>query len=74
MTHTGYENLLIKDKRILSLGTLYKQLQQRRYACNYGNREMPWNRWFGTFSDGTEEVARLTRERKITSVLNDSTG
>lgn len=64
MSHTGYENLLIKDKRRLALGTFYHQLHHRYYECNYGNQEMPWDRWFGTFHDGTESATRETRERK----------
>ena len=64
MTHTGYEDLLIKDKRRLALGTFYHQLHHRYYECNYGNQEMPWDRWFGTFNDGTEEATQITRDRK----------
>ena len=64
MTHTGYEDLLIRDKRRLALGTFYHQLHHRYYECNYGNQEMPWDRWFGTFNDGTEEATRRTRDRK----------
>ena len=64
MSHTGYEDLLIKDKRRLALGTFYHQLHHRYYECNYGNQEMPWDRWFGTFNDGTEEATQVTRDRK----------
>ena len=64
MTHTGYEDLLVKDKRRLALGTFYHQLHHRYYECNYGNQEMPWDRWFGTFNDGTETSVRETRDRK----------
>ena len=64
MTHTGYEDLLIKDKRRLALGTFYHQLHHRYYECNYGNQEMPWDRWFGTFHDGTENGTSATRERR----------
>ena len=64
VTHTGYGYLLIKDKRRLALGTFYHQLHHRYYECNYGNQEMPWDRWFFTFNDGTEEATRVTRERK----------
>ena len=63
-THTGYEELLIKDKKRLALGTFYHQLHHRYYECNYGNQEMPWDRWFGTFHDGTPEATRITRDRK----------
>ncbi|MEP1209137.1 MAG: sterol desaturase family protein [Rhizobiaceae bacterium] len=64
MTHTGYEDLLIKDKRRLALGTFYHQLHHRYYECNYGNQEMPWDRWFGTFHDGTEDGTKATKERR----------
>ena len=64
MTHTGYEDLLIKDKRRLALGTFYHTLHHRYFECNYGNQEMPWDRWFGTFHDGTEESTAETRARK----------
>lgn len=64
MTHTGYEDLLIKDKRKLALGTFYHQLHHRYYECNYGNQEMPWDRWFGTFHDGSDKGTKETRSRK----------
>ena len=64
MTHTGYEDLLIKDKRRLALGTFYHQLHHRYYECNYGNQEMPWDRWFGTFHDGSDKATQETRQRK----------
>ncbi|MAJ50554.1 MAG: desaturase [Flammeovirgaceae bacterium] len=64
MTHTGYESLLIKDKKRLALGTFYHQLHHRYYECNYGNEEMPWDRWFGTFHDGSQLATEQTRARK----------
>ena len=64
MTHTGYESLLVRDKRALTLGTFYHQLHHRYYECNYGNQEMPWDRWFGTFHDGSVEATERTRARK----------
>lgn len=64
MTHTGYEDLLIKDKRRLALGTFYHTLHHRYFECNYGNQEMPWDRWFGTFHDGTDDSTAETRARK----------
>lgn len=64
MTHTGYENLLVRDKRRLALGTFYHQLHHRYYECNYGNQEMPWDRWFGTFHDGSDVATATTRARK----------
>ncbi|MGB7244711.1 MAG: sterol desaturase family protein [Sulfitobacter sp.] len=64
MTHTGYEDLLVKDKRKLALGTFYHTLHHRYYECNYGNQEMPWDRWFGTFHNGSDDATAQTRARK----------
>jgi sterol desaturase/sphingolipid hydroxylase (fatty acid hydroxylase superfamily) len=64
MSHTGYEDLLIKDKRRLALGTFYHTLHHRFFECNYGNQELPMDRWFGTFHDGTEERMHEIRARK----------
>jgi lathosterol oxidase len=70
MTHTGYEDLLVRDKRRLALGTFYHQLHHRYYECNYGNQEMPWDRWFGTFHDGSDDGTQATRTRKKTMHRN----
>jgi sterol desaturase/sphingolipid hydroxylase (fatty acid hydroxylase superfamily) len=64
MTHAGFEDMLIRDKRRLALGTFYHQLHHRYYECNYGNQEMPWDRWFGTFHDGSDDATQATRARK----------
>lgn len=64
MTHTGYEELLVKDKEKLALGTFYHQLHHRYFECNYGNQELPLDRWFGTFHDGSTEATSETRARK----------
>ncbi|MEM6624575.1 MAG: sterol desaturase family protein, partial [Pseudomonadota bacterium] len=55
-SHTGYEAFLVKDKQWLALGTFHHQMHHRYFECNYGNLEMPWDRWFGSFHDGTEEA------------------
>lgn len=64
MTHAGYEDLLIRDKRRLALGTFYHQLHHRYYECNHGNQEMSWDRWLVTFHTGTDEAIRETGARK----------
>jgi sterol desaturase/sphingolipid hydroxylase (fatty acid hydroxylase superfamily) len=64
MTHCGYEDLLIKDKRQLALGTFYHQLHHRYFECNYGNQEMPWDRWLGTLHDGSQDATLETCNRK----------
>jgi Delta7-sterol 5-desaturase len=63
-SHSGYEAIWIKDKSRLLIGAFFHQLHHRYYECNYGNSEMPWDKWFGTFHDGSEEATATTRERR----------
>ncbi len=63
-THTGYEGMLIKDKNQLNLGSFHHQLHHRYFECNYGNPPMPWDRWFGSFHDGTPAGTEKVRERR----------
>jgi sterol desaturase/sphingolipid hydroxylase (fatty acid hydroxylase superfamily) len=52
-SHTGYTGLLIRNKNRFALGTFHHQLHHRYLDCNYGNLEVPCDRWFGSFHDGT---------------------
>lgn len=70
MSHTGYEDLLIRDKRQLALGTFYHQLHHRYFTCNYGNQELPLDRWFGTFHDGSP-LYKKTKRRKQSKAVTD---
>ena len=55
-SHTGFENLLVKEEKSLALGTFHHQLHHRYFEVNYGNLQMPWDKWFGSFHDGTAEA------------------
>ena len=63
-THTGFEGMVIKDKNRLKLGTFHHQMHHRYFECNYGSLELPWDKWFGSFHDGTVESDTKIRERR----------
>ena len=64
-THTGFEGVLVKDKNRLNLGTFHHQMHHRYFECNYGSLEIPWDKLFGSFHDGTPEAdARMKARRK----------
>jgi sterol desaturase/sphingolipid hydroxylase (fatty acid hydroxylase superfamily) len=63
-SHTGFENLLVKDRKRLALGTFHHQMHHRYFEVNYGNLEMPWDRWFGTFHDGTKAAHERLKSRR----------
>ncbi|MDH5452990.1 MAG: sterol desaturase family protein [Paracoccaceae bacterium] len=63
-SHTGYENLLVRNKKRLALGTFHHQMHHRYFEVNYGNLEMPWDKWFGSFHDGTAEAHERMKLRR----------
>ena len=63
-SHTGFEGLVFADKNRLALGTFHHQMHHRYFECNYGNLEMPWDRWFGSFHDGTETAHETIKARR----------
>ncbi|WP_171179810.1 sterol desaturase family protein [Ruegeria sp. HKCCD8929] len=63
-SHTGYEGLLVKDRNRLALGTFHHQMHHRYFEVNYGNLEMPWDAWFGTFHDGTPKAHERLKSRR----------
>ena len=63
-SHSGYEGVWRGDRRLLVTGDFFHQLHHRFFECNYGTYIMPWDRWFGSFHDGTEEATEMFRERQ----------
>ncbi len=56
LSHSGFEKVLVKDKKLLDVGHFHHQLHHRFFECNYGTPEMPWDEWFGSFHDGTDDA------------------
>ncbi|MGB0848360.1 MAG: sterol desaturase family protein [Thiolinea sp.] len=63
-SHTGYNGLLIGDKNRFALGTFPHQLHHRYLDCNYGNPEVPCDKWFGTFHDGTAAAQEKLQQKR----------
>ena len=64
-THSGYEKIWIKDKDILSVGSFFHHLHHRYFNCNYGNPEIPFDKWFGSYHDGSQEATNRLKKRLI---------
>ena len=67
-SHAGFEALLVKDRNALALGNFHHQMHHRYFECNYGNLEVPWDKVFGSFHDGTEQSHEqfVKRRRRLT--------
>ena len=63
-THSGFEGLVVRDRNRLALGTFHHQMHHRYFECNYGSLEIPWDRFFGSFHDGTPEAHAAMTERR----------
>ena len=63
-SHSGFDQLVVRDKERAKIGDFFHQLHHRYFECNYGTVEMPWDRWFGSFHDGSEAATTNTRARK----------
>ncbi len=64
ISHSGFEGLKARGKKQVELGVFFHQLHHKHYKCNYGTIEMPWDRWFGSFHDGTDAATKRIRKRK----------
>lgn len=63
-SHSGFEELVVDEQPRARMGVFFHQLHHRYFECNYGTVEMPWDRWFGSYHDGTAVSTERTRARK----------
>lgn len=63
-SHSGFEGVVVSDKKRIAAGDFFHQLHHRFFECNYGTAEMPWDRLFGSFHDGTSAADEATKERR----------
>ncbi|MGC1504881.1 MAG: sterol desaturase family protein [Sulfitobacter sp.] len=63
-SHSGFDGLMGGGEKRAQLGDFFHQLHHRYFECNYGTVEMPWDKWFGTFHDGSEDATTRTRAFK----------
>ncbi|WP_370228284.1 sterol desaturase family protein [Cognatishimia sp.] len=64
LSHSGFEKLVVKENEAARAGDFFHQLHHRYFECNYGTSEIPFDRWFGTYHDGTAEATTRTRAFK----------
>jgi len=63
-SHAGFEKLLAGDREVMDAADFHHQLHHRYFECNYGNVDVPWDRWFGSHHDGSDEATARMRERQ----------
>ncbi|UWR11501.1 sterol desaturase family protein [Sulfitobacter mediterraneus] len=63
-SHSGFDQLVVRDEEKAKMGDFFHQLHHRYFECNYGTVEMPWDKWFGSFHDGSADATQRTRAFK----------
>lgn len=63
-THSGFDGVEVGGKKRLQTGDFFHQLHHRYFECNFGTAEMPWDKWFGSFHDGSVEKQAEVLERQ----------
>ncbi len=61
-SHSGYQELFLGNYRT-TIATFFHQLHHRYFSCNYGSVDMPLDRWFGSFNDGTSAATKRLLRR-----------
>ena len=54
--HIGFKRLVLKGSQWVPGNDGFHQLHHRFFECNYGERRMPLDYWFGTYHDGSPEA------------------
>ena len=54
--HTGYEKMTFKNGISIPTGDYNHYLHHKYFECNYGDGNLPLDRWFGTLHDGSDEA------------------
>ena len=62
-THTGFEGLWFRNQKRVHLGMFHHQMHHRYFEVNYGSLDVPWDKVFGSFHDGTPAGKEMMRER-----------
>jgi len=63
ISHAGFDKIVIQNKETFKAGSFFHQLHHRYFNCNYGSEEMPLDRWFASFHDGTDQGTKNMKEK-----------
>lgn len=62
--HIGFEKIEFGNNRLIDSHAYAHYLHHKHFECSYcDNGFLPWDKWFGTWHDGTREGDKKMRER-----------
>ena len=62
--HAGFDQLVVKDDAKLPAASYFHQLHHRYFECNYGETDIPFDLWFGTYHDGSHASHAAMRDKR----------
>ena len=60
----GFETLVVKGNAGVPAASYFHQLHHHYFECNYGENDVPFDMWFGTYHDGSPEAHASRREKR----------
>ena len=62
--HAGFFKIEVDDERTIKQGGYFHYLHHKYFDCNYGGENIPIDKWFGSFCDGSPESEAQMRARR----------
>lgn len=62
--HLGFDEAVVSERVKVPVASYFHQLHHRYFECNYGEPDFPFDHWFGTSHDGSDEAHRQMRARQ----------
>ncbi len=69
-SHSGFEKILFKETKLIDSADFHHQLHHRFFECNYGSPDGPWDNWFGSLHDGSNEATAAVKKRRMRMYKN----
>jgi len=63
-SHCGFDKLVVKNHVSLRIDQYMHYLHHKHFEVNYGSELVPFDKWFGTFHDGSK-TAHAAMKRRI---------
>ena len=68
--HIGFKQMLLNDKHAIDLSNYNHYLHHKYFEVNYGNLMIPFDQWFGTYHDGSDDLHQKMLKRFKNSSAN----
>ncbi len=68
--HAGFHKLVTKCEKGLMNDNYFHFLHHRYFNVNFGHESVPFDKWFGSFHDGSDEAHQAMREKQRASKVS----